>query len=65
MLGSGAGLDRDKEQQHFWSDGTVLNLDGGDGFIKIYSMVPLKKELCTLIKKTNLKRAVHGFAFLE
>ena len=43
----GAGLDGDKEQQHFWSDGTILNLDGGDGFIKIYIMVPVKKELCT------------------
>ena len=46
-LGLGAGLDGDKEQQHFWSDGTILNLDGGDGFIKIYSMVPVKKELFT------------------
>ena len=46
-LGLGGGHDGDKEQQHFWSDGTISNLDGGDGFIKICSMVPLKMELCT------------------
>lgn len=33
-----------KRQQHFQSDGAILNLDGGEGFIKICQTVPLKSE---------------------
>ena len=48
-LGLGGGLDY-KGQQHIWSEGTILDFDGGNGFIKICRTVPLKSDFyCTYI----------------